>query len=438
VLQDIRECPATWSLAASWVLVFALMQLAQAGRPDAAPPGSMAGPLPVSTATSHRFGDMTWAEVRRGEAWRLVTATFVHFGLIHLGMNLVGLIKLGRLIEPWYGPGPFLAACLTIGGLGNLAGGLLRQGVAMAQAWAGGPALAWAWPGLAGRFPAPGPAAEVSIHTGGGSTILLGLIGLAAVVGWRSRTRIGSFLRDQMLVLVGFTALLGVLLHNLIDNYGHAGGALVGAAIGLVHRPMIRVAARPVVRRLSWAAAAALSAACLVAAARDDRAESALKGRFDEASGRYRADFQELLDLERLYVLYGRAVVRAAGRLDPTLELDARAMVDLFDHGPPLGLPPQGGTPDPAQLGRDRAELGQALDRLDASPAAPGDRAGAVAADVDRLRALGRVAMEQPPGFEQAYEFFVCWRSACVAIAADRARAEARLIEVDRVARGAR
>ena len=90
MLTDVRECPGTWALAASWVLVFALMQLVQGGTPPNLPRQSMAGPLPVLTTTSHRFGDMTWPEVRRGEVWRVVTATFVHYSLIHIGMNLVG------------------------------------------------------------------------------------------------------------------------------------------------------------------------------------------------------------------------------------------------------------------------------------------------------------------------------------------------------------
>jgi len=257
VPRDFRECPGTMGLAASWILIFALILLAQWRHGGPPAPGPWFEPLPVSTVTSHRFGDMTWAEVRGGEAWRLETATFIHFGLIHLVLNVMGLINLGRLIEPWYRTGPFLAICLAIGGLGNLVGGLLRQLVAASRPWIGSTGVARLWPGLIDRFVHGGPAGPVNIHTGGGSTILLGLLGLGAVVGWRSRTRIGVYFRRQMVILLGLTALLGIVLYRLVDNYGHLGGALVGAAIGLLDRPMVRLSKRKPARRLAWAAVGA-------------------------------------------------------------------------------------------------------------------------------------------------------------------------------------
>jgi len=432
--EDARECPATWALAASWVVVFVLMHLVQARHPGTIPQGSLAGPMPISTITSHRFGDMTWAEVRSGQSWRLVTATFIHFSLIHLGLNALMLVKLGRLIEPWYGPGPFLAICLAIGGLGNLAGGWLRLGVGSIQARAASSALARQWPGLLDRLTHGGASGLVTVHTGGGSTILLGLLGLSAVVGWRSRTRIGLYLRDQMVALLGFTAVLGILLPNLIDNYGHAGGALVGAGFGFAHRRLFRAAERPWFGRMAWGSAVGLMLACLVAGVRLDRAGSELGRRFETASDRYRDDARALQDLERLFVLYGRAVARSVDHLDPASELDALAMADLLGRGPALGLPPQGGVPDPGQVARDRAELAEVLDRLDRAGHRPwGD---AVAADLDRLRSLGRAALVEGPRYDQVYEFVVCWRSAVPAIVADRRSAEARLLDVDRRARG--
>ena len=82
---------------------------------------------------------------------------------------------------------------------------------------------------------APGPRPE--IHAGGGSTVILGLIGLGLVVGWRSRTRVGAFLRDQMIAFLVFTALIGIVGMKIVDNYGHAGGAIAGATARLLPPP---------------------------------------------------------------------------------------------------------------------------------------------------------------------------------------------------------
>ena len=45
------------------------------------------------------FGTLTL----RGEPWRMVTATFLHAGLLHLTMNMFGLHDGGRQIEAIYG-----------------------------------------------------------------------------------------------------------------------------------------------------------------------------------------------------------------------------------------------------------------------------------------------------------------------------------------------
>ncbi len=434
-LDDVRECPATYTLAASWVLVFALMHLAQ--RDQDIPPrvSSQIGPGAIVTTTSHRFGDMTWAEVRRGEVWRALTATFIHYSLIHLGLNLLGLIKLGRLIEPWYGGGPFLAACLAIGGLGNLLGGALRQGLDWSKEWAASTPLARAWPGLFDRLAPGGPMTD-NIHSGGGSTVLLGLIGLCAVVGWRSRTRIGTFLRDQMVAILAFTGLLGLLLPNLVDNFGHAGGAIAGLAVGFVHRHLIRLGERKTFRRGALAVASALAVACLMAAVRDDRAETTLAAEVGQARGRFQLDSRLLQELERLYVLFGRSIFLDPAYREPGLELDVRAIVDLFSRGPSLASQAKDAAPEAEQAARDKLELAALLARLDGLPesTAAALYGGPVAADIARLRDLGRGAVAGPPGFGQAYEFIVAWTAASRAIAADRARAQGRLIELDRQA----
>ena len=80
-------------------------------------------------------------------------------------------------------------------------------------------------PGL-GHHPGGDPARHPNIHSGGGSVVIMGLIGLCAVVGWRSRTAMGSDLGWQMTKALGLTGLLGVAFPRYIDNWGHAGGAI--------------------------------------------------------------------------------------------------------------------------------------------------------------------------------------------------------------------
>ena len=431
--EDFRENPGTLALAASWVLVFVLILLVQRGHPESPAVGPWFEPLPVSTAISHRFGDMTWVEVSRGQAWRVVTATFVHFGLIHLSLNTLGLINLGRLVEPWYRTGPFLAICLAIGGLGNLTGGALRQLASAARPWLASMATARHWPGPIERFFQGGQAPPVSIHTGGGSTILLGLLALGAVVGWRSKTRIGAHLQKQMVILLALTAVLGVAMSNLVDNYGHLGGAIVGAAIGLFDRPLLRLSEFKWFRMLSWALLAAVSVACLGSAAWDDRAEVDYHRRLEEVVAGGRAAETTRVALDRLYTLYAGAVLRSEHFRDPYFELDSLAVGDLLARGPAVTIPTK---IEPDQVARERAEMARVLDLLErASADAWG---GTVAADLARLESLGRKSLEEESSYDQVYDFMVCWRSVVKVIGADLDRSKARLIEMEATRRRGR
>ncbi len=257
--EDVRECPATYGVAASWVVVYLAMLAVQGG---AAAGGGFMEFGAIDPSITELFGDLTWRDFARGEYWRVLTACFIHFGAAHLVMNLIGMIQLGRLMEPWYGRRQFVAICLGLGAAGNLLGVLMRQGVALGRAWIQAHGLARVLPAaLAGGA----PAAAQEIHAGGGSTVLLGLIGLGMVVGWRSRTRVGAFLRDQMVAVLVITAILGVAWMTRIDNYGHAGGAIAGAALGFLHPRLVRTGPRG--RRLALWASALVVIGCVAAQA---------------------------------------------------------------------------------------------------------------------------------------------------------------------------
>jgi rhomboid protease GluP len=261
---DFREFPGTMALCSAWVVVFVLMVLA-----DLMGPGTISwDELLLGVRNGHRFGDMTLDDLARGEYWRLVTATFVHYGVLHIGMNLYGMYLLGTMIETWYGAGQFLALYGLMGGGGNLISWLARSGLnrwvaTFPEGTAASELMRW----LRQRLYSP-----THIPSGGGSVVVLGLVALCAVVGWRSRTRFGQFLASQMLGVLIFTALLGQVI-PIIDNWGHTGGAIVGAAIGLAHRTLIQTAHRAV----AWwmgAVGTLLLVSCGAAQWRDDRTES--------------------------------------------------------------------------------------------------------------------------------------------------------------------
>lgn len=136
--------------------------------------------------------------IDNGEWYRLISAGFLHFGLLHLGMNMFILWQLGQLIEPALGRTRF-AMIYFASLLGGSAGALLLSPNAL---------------------------------TGGASGAVFGLMGAAAVILHRRgvnvmRTGIGTTL---ILNLVITFALPGVSIG------GHLGGVLIGALIGLTIR----------------------------------------------------------------------------------------------------------------------------------------------------------------------------------------------------------
>ena len=134
------------------------------------------------------------AFLEQGEWYRLVSCGFVHFGVIHVGFNMLLLYQLGRLVEPVIGPFRFsllYLASLLGGSLGAL---LLSPDAA----------------------------------TGGASGAVFGLMA-ASVVG------VGQRGVNPLRTGLGVTFAINVLFTLAVPGVsvgGHFGGALVGAGVG--------------------------------------------------------------------------------------------------------------------------------------------------------------------------------------------------------------
>jgi rhomboid protease GluP len=290
-------------------------------------------------------------------------------------MNLFMMYQIGGLIESWYGSWQFLAVYVAIGFGGNLLSALVRYEL--------------------GSNP--------KVASGGGSTVLLGLAALCAVVGWRSRTRIGDYLRSQMVGLLVATALLGQIV-PIIDNWGHAGGALIGALIGFAHRPLIRTAHRPVAKWMGGLAVLILIASG-AAQIRDDRSEAVLQQRLTSALRRLMAAESSTKTLQETWDFYLLAKDRS--RLDhmtliPESFRHARENPRLVPAmPPPLANEPLSlwDSPDEAY----RSALKRHLERLDALK---GELAnGSTEADFERLRSLLKDVLIRPPSDRIVREF---------------------------------
>ena len=62
--------------------------------------------------------------VSEGEWWRLITATFLHYGPLHLGMNMLVLWFIGPPLEEYFGHSRYLLVYL-VSGLAGSAGALI-------------------------------------------------------------------------------------------------------------------------------------------------------------------------------------------------------------------------------------------------------------------------------------------------------------------------
>ncbi len=187
-----RRVPVTATLLAINVGVFVLMLLAGAG--------FWHTPNGVQLAWGANFGPAT----QDGQWWRLFTALFIHFGVVHLVLNMWALWDVGRLVEQLYGRWRFALLYVVSGLLGNLLSLVMHGNQAV---------------------------------SGGASGAIFSLYGALLVFLWRERRNVEP---GEFRWLFGGAALFSSLMLGVgffvqgVDNAAHGGGLLAGALLGLV------------------------------------------------------------------------------------------------------------------------------------------------------------------------------------------------------------
>lgn len=109
-----------------WVSIFlAIANVAAFGWSMAAGAPALGADAEWMLGHGGNYGPVTFD----GEQWRLLTSMFLHYGALHLVMNMIGLLDGGRHVERMYGHLGFLALYLVSGLAGSLASGVRGQAV---------------------------------------------------------------------------------------------------------------------------------------------------------------------------------------------------------------------------------------------------------------------------------------------------------------------
>lgn len=156
------------------------------------------------------FGAKVNILVADGQIWRLVTAMFIHIGVIHLLFNLYALNALGPLVEGFFGHRRFLLIYFIGGIWGSVASFAFSDAL-----------------------------------SAGASGAIFGLVGASTVYFLRYRENFGARGRaivQNMFVVIGINLVFGLSMSG-IDNWGHIGGLLGGAAIAYGLLPLYQAPA---------------------------------------------------------------------------------------------------------------------------------------------------------------------------------------------------
>jgi membrane associated rhomboid family serine protease len=219
-----QTSPVTYAILTICCVMYALSLIITTKFQGFSPPsGGLLGGLMslggIATNVNLRLGASLPLPYDLAQPWRLVTAIFLHGGLLHIGFNMWVLMDIGPMVEELYGSARYLFLFIFTGICGYLISSFMGH---------------------------------LSVGASGG---LLGLIGvlLAATAGRKSIQ--AQSLRSALIRWLIYLAVLGLVLRGT-DNAAHLGGLASGYLLGrlMIDRPPADMLERRRADVLGWLA----------------------------------------------------------------------------------------------------------------------------------------------------------------------------------------
>jgi rhomboid protease GluP len=216
--------PVTTALLVANLLMFGVEWMAAAAQGQGGGLSILGG---MGGAAAYRLGMSARYSIYFQHQWyRLITAMFLHGGLIHIGFNMMSLMQLGPALEELYGSSRYFFLYIFTGAFGFLISSLTLHN---------------------------------SLGASGG---LLGLVGAMLAI---TSKRGGSYMRELRSRLVSSVVILfvlGAMPGIAIDNWAHGAGLAAGFVIGKIFadRQPMSVREKKIANALGWLAGIAVIA----------------------------------------------------------------------------------------------------------------------------------------------------------------------------------
>lgn len=189
-----RRVVMTWLIIAINVIVWLLMELNGGSE---------------NSDTLIAFGAKVNELIDQGQVWRLLTAMFLHIGIIHLAVNQYSLYAVGTLLERFMGATRFAILYVLAGLCGSLAS-------------------YWFSPNA------------ISAGASGAIFGLLGALGIFFLLHRRLFGPAGNRMLANIVAVAAINLVLGASFAG-IDNFAHVGGLLGGVALGALLTPRYEI-----------------------------------------------------------------------------------------------------------------------------------------------------------------------------------------------------